>query len=486
MAQVEALDWDAITDVVVIGMGAAGCAAAIEARDAGAEVLLLEKMAPGREGGNTRVSGGIWFDNTDPKRAAVYLRSLCGDYLVPEPVIQVWAEETHRNTAWIESLGGKVARHGNYLPEYPELEGSDCYGGYLALDGVMGHGVLFDLLSATVRARGVEVSLGTPARNLVRHDADGPVTGVVAEREGHRLVIRARKGVIIASGGFEGNTEMVHDYLGLPGAPATWGSPAGTGDGIKMAQAIGADLWHMDNMMAAPGIKVPDFPSGFFVQLGGSLPYIYVGPDGTRFVDETTAYRHGHALLHGRYELYPAKAMSVVFDETTRLAGPISPGLKALPVGWNLLLEHYRWSPDNSAEIARGWIRQGDSIADLAKQLDIDPQRLEQTVHEYNQACANTVDPQFGRSPDTLIPLVTPPFYGFDWGPLIGWSNGGPKRNERSQVLDVSGRVIPRLYAAGNVSSTYSWCKDGGFHIADALAFGRVAGRTAAAEPSLN
>ena len=324
------------------------------------------------------------------------------------------------------------------------------------------------------------------ARQLVRPTADGPVTGVVAEREGRQHAIRARKGVIIASGGFEANTEMVHDYLGLSGAPATWGSPAGTGDGIKMAQAVGADLWHMDNMMAAPGIKVPDFPSGFFVQLGGALPYIYVGPDGTRFVDEATVYRHGHALLHGRYELYPTKAMSVVFDETTRLAGPISPGLDVLPVGWNLLLEDYRWSPDNSAEIARGWIRQGDSIPDLAKQLDIDPERLEQTVHQYNQACENSVDPQFGRSPDTLIPLNTPPFYGFAWGPLIGWSNGGPRRNEKSQVLDVSGRVIPRLYAAGNVSSTYSWCKDGGFHIADALAFGRVAGRTAAAEPSLN
>ena len=94
------------------------------------------------------------------------------------------------------------------------------------------------------------------------------------------------------------------------------------------------------------------------------------------------------------------------------------------------------------------------------------------------------VDDQFHRHPRTLTPIDQPPYYAFTSAPLLGWTNGGPRRNERAQVLDPFGRVIPGLYAAGTVSSTYSWCKDGGFHIADALAFGRVAGRTAAAEAS--
>ena len=108
------------------------------------------------------------------------------------------------------------------------------------------------------------------------------------------------------------------------------------------------------------------------------------------------------------------------------------------------------------------------------------PATLEGSITRYNAACEHGHDEQFGRDPATLTPVVEPPFYGFTWAPMLAWSNGGPRRDERAQVLDVAGEVIPGLYAAGNISSTYSWCKDGGFHIADALVFGRVAGREAA------
>ena len=99
----------------------------------------------------------------------------------------------------------------------------------------------------------------------------------------------------------------------------------------------------------------------------------------------------------------------------------------------------------------------------------------------WNDACAAGHDP-LGRPAATLAPLATPPYYGFTSAPLLGWTNGGPRRNEKAQVLDPFGEAIGRLYAAGTVSSTYSRCKDGGFHIGDALAFGRVAGRNAAGE----
>jgi succinate dehydrogenase/fumarate reductase flavoprotein subunit len=476
--------WDAECDVLVVGMGAAGCAAAIEAHDRGATVIILEKMGAGREGGNTRVSGGIWFDNTDPERAAVYLKNLCAGFPVPDEVVQVWAEETHANSAWIRSLGGTVGRHGDFRPEYSELDGSDCYGGYLGIDGQMGRGLLFGVLSAAVRQRGVEVRLDTRARTLIT--VDGEIAGVAAEHQGRPTQVRAHRAVVLASGGFEANPEMVHDYLGLAGVPGNWGSPAGTGDGIRMAQQVGADLWHMDNMMTAPGLRVPGFDSAFYTPFIGPLAYIYVGLDGTRFVDETTIYRHGHALRHGRYELYPTQPMRVVFDESARLAGPLSPGNDILPVGWNLVVEGYRWSADNRTEIEKGWIKKGNTLAELAGELGLDADQLESTVERYNKACANGRDEQFGRSPETLLAISDPPFYGFDCGPMLGWSNGGPRRNERAQVEDTSGAVIPRLYAAGNISSTYSWCKDGGFHVADALAFGRVAGRWAAREGPQN
>src|SRR5699024_1561161 len=116
----------------------------------------------------------------------------------------------------------------------------------------------------------------------------------------------------------------------------------------------------------------------------------------------------------------------------------------------------------------------------LAERIGVDAAALEETVRSYNAACAAGADPWFGRDPQTLGALGDGPYYAIEVVPMIGWSSGGPRRDRFSRVLDAFGTPIGGLYAAGEVSSTYSWCKDGGFHIADALAFGRVSGREAA------
>lgn len=469
---------DCEVDVVVVGLGAAGCAAAITARDAGASVLILEKFPPDTAGGNTRVSGGSWFHNLDADRAATYLRGLCGDFPVPEPVVRVWAEETQHNTAWVESIGGNVGVNGAHTPEYPDVDGADCYGGYRSIDGRMGDGLLFGVLTDAVRARGIEVRYATPARELIT--TDGAVVGVLAEHDGAPQRVHARHGVILASGGFENDPTMVRDYLRLPPCPL-WGTPANTGDGHRMAQKVGADLWHMDNMAAFPGIRIPGSDSGFYLSFLFASGYIWVAPDGTRFVDEAPRTGgHGQAPLRGRHELHPAQPAFVVFDEATRRAGPLCPPREYLPVGWNVLVEGYDWSADNQVEIDEGWILRADTLPELAARLGVDAAALSDTVRRWNAACAAGHDDRFGRHPDTLTPLGDGPYYAFESAPLLGWSNGGPRRDERCQVLDPFGAVIGGLYAAGSVSSTYSWAKDGGFHIADALAFGRVAGRAVA------
>lgn len=472
--------WDREADIVVLGSGAAGAAAAIAGHDAGARVAILEKMPEANAGGNTRVSGGIWFNNVDAGRAAVYLQNLCGDYRVPQPVIRAWAEETAFNTAWLEGIGAKVGPHADYTPEYPELDGSDCYGGYMGIEGKLGNALLYDFLLSAIRQRGIDILYETPGQELITDPESGRVIGVTATRNGKPFRVGARRGVVLATGGFENNRDMVRDYLGLANSPV-WGSPAGTGDGHRMALKIGADLWHMDNMMAIVGVGTPDFESAFAtLGLVGEKGYVFVGLDGSRFVDENVQIRHGHALIHGRYELHPLQRAHVIFDERTRRAGPLVPQPEYMPVGWNLLVENYVWSDDNQAEIDKGWIVKADTLAGLAARLDIPCDRLEKTVALYNRYCAAGEDEQFGRAPATLIPLLEPPFYGFTSSPILAWSNGGPRRNENSQVLNAFGETIAGLYAAGTVSSTYSWCKDGGFHIADALAFGRIAGRHAA------
>lgn len=481
--------WDAQTDVLVLGFGAAGCAAAIEAHDGGAEVLVLEKAPAGKEGGNTRVSGGAWFANRDPDRAAVYLNGLCAGYRLPEAVVRTWADETYRNTEWMRhKVGARVEAVGGVLddgtggipPEFGELAGSDAYGGYRAVDGRMGDSVLFDALSSAVRARGIEVRLATPAHSLVQDPHTRAVLGVLATSPGGGSTrVRARRAVVLATGGFEANTRMVRDYLRFP-ETLTWGDPCATGDGHKMAQKAGADMWHMDNMMSIEGLRVPGFDSGFYTQFSFAQGFIFVGMDGRRCGNELPQLGHGQARVHGGYEHVPSRSTHVIFDEATRRSGPISPGSRMLPVGWNLLVEGYEWSEDNSVEIEKGWIHKAETVGELANWLDVDPDALTATVRRYNADCERGEDTQFGRPRSTLVPLTEGPYYGFTSAPMVAWSNGGPRRNERCQVLDPFGDVIDGLYAAGNVSSTYSWCKDGGMHIADALAFGRVAGQTAA------
>ena len=470
---------DLETDVVVVGYGAAGCAAAIEARRLGADVLVLEKMPAGLAGGNTRVSGGVWFRSVDQERCATYLRSLSGGFPLPEPIVQIWAKETHLNTEWLEGLGINTGQQSNPAPEYAELEGSDCYAGYMGVGGQWGRGILWSALANAVDQHGADVLLDTRALELLQKQGTNEVCGVLVEQAGVRKRIFARKGIVLATGGFENNSEMVHDYLGIPGTPTIWGNPMATGDGIKMAMKVGADLWHMDNMMTAVGIKVPGFESGFLFD-PPRHGYIFVGLDGKRIANELPHIGHGQALVGGSYELFPMKPVHYIFDESTRLAGPVCPTLDVLPVGYNLVIGEYEWSPDNSVEIDKGWILKADTLKELAVLLDLDADTLETTVARYNQACDVGVDDQFERPSETLLPLQTGPFYACSWGPMVAWTNGGPRRNEHAQVLDSFGSVIPGLYAAGSITSTYSWCKDGGFHIADALAIGRVAGRTAA------
>ncbi|MFF0633118.1 FAD-dependent oxidoreductase [Nocardia sp. NPDC004151] len=473
------MSWDVETDVVVVGFGGAGCAAAISAHDAGARVLVLDKESGARAGGSTRVSGAVWFDNQDPERAAVYLRSLSAGRPIPEPVIEVWARETARNSAWMESLGIPIGLAVAPPAEFPDLEGSDVMRGWIGVEGRMGDGLLWAALSDAVRARDIEVRLGAAARELVTDD--GTVLGVLAETaDGSPLRIRARRGVVLATGGFEADPDLVRDHLRLTD-PVVWGTPAATGDGLRMAVKAGADLWHMSNMMTLPGLRAPGYEAGFYTAFPATNAFVYLGFDGRRLCNERVALGHGHARINGSYQLFPTTPMHIVFDESARRAGPIVPGRERLAVGWASLIEGYEWSSDNSAEIGKGWIHRADTVEELAELIHVDPEVLRATLDRYNAACAAGSDDQFGRPAKTLAPISEPPYYAFTSAPILAWSNGGPRRNEHAEVLDPFGATIPGLYAAGNVSSTYSWCKDGGFHIADALAFGRVAGSRAAA-----
>ncbi|MCZ4077408.1 FAD-dependent oxidoreductase [Rhodococcus sp. H36-A4] len=473
-------EFDEQFDVVVIGVGAAGAAAALSAYESGARVLVIDKCGEDTAGGNTRISGSGWFINSDPERAAVFLRALADGYSVAEDVVETWAAETAKNSDWMRSLGAQVAQNADHhtQPEYVGVDGADCYAGMDTVGGQMGNFLLYDFFIAALVDRGIEVRFSTRATELIT-DVRGAVVGVVTEAGGQYSHIGSVGGVVLATGGFAADPQMVRDYLRLVDPPL-WGSPNATGDGHRMAQKVGADLWHMDNMMTITGIDCGS-RLGLYLALWAGRNYLFASLEGRRFIDEIAQNRHGHISRNGSFEHFPLQKFYLVFDERMRSSGPLSPGREMLPVGWKVLMDKgTQWSADNMAEIEAGIIKRAATISDLARLVGIDPSILETTVAQYNAACEKGQDDHFGRSRESLAPVSEPPFYVLEVAPLLGWSSGGPRRDGRSRVVDPSGAVIDGLHAAGEVSSTYSWRKDGGFHIADALAFGRVAGREAA------
>lgn len=479
--------WDVEADVVVVGFGAAGVAASVAAHDFGAEVAILEKAPEGEHGGNTRVAGQGYLNTSSAEEAAAYLTALCGPFKLPETMVRVWADEMCRNNDWLASLGGDPQEH-QHPPvgiEFPDLPGAGCV--HKFHDGpTYGYSYTWRRFESLVNARPIPVHYETPARQLIQDRSTGAILGVAAQRRGELVSVKARRGVVLTCGGFENNQEMIRNYL--PGIPYcyTSGSPHNEGDGITMAMSVGADLWHMNNY-AGPSmaLKVPEVRTSFSMQ---ALHYskeqtggmIVVGPDARRFCDEKYKTRHGKIPVNGRWlPLSTPCPMFMVFDHRLFSAGPLYDGHPSH--GWTQIVERYPWSEDNSAELAKGWVKRADSVAALAAEVGLDAAALADTVARWNRGCEAGQDSEFGRKL-MVQPIAEGPFYAIELSPSMLNTQGGPRRNERGQIVRPDGSPIPRLYSAGELGSIYSYLYQGTGNIGECLAFGRISGRNAAAE----
>ena len=479
--------WDVEADVVVVGFGAAGVAAAVTAHDLGAEAVILEKAPEGEHGGNTRVAGQGYLNTSSAEDAAAYLTALCGPYTVPKAMVRVWAEEMCRNNEWLESLGGDPQEH-QHPPvgiEFPDLPGAGSV--HKFHDGpTYGYSYTWRRFESLVKERPIRVLYETPGKALIQHDKTREILGVRARRRDETVCVKARRGVVLTCGGFENNQEMIRNYL--PGVPYcyTSGSPYNEGDGVAMAMTAGADLWHMNNY-AGPSmaLKVREIRTTFSMQalhfskvIPGGM--IVVGPDARRFTDEKYKTRHGKIPVGGRWlPLSTPCPMFMIFDHALFAAGPLYD--KHPSHGWTQIIERYEWSADNRAELAKGWIKTADSIAGLAGVLGLDPAVLARTVARWNVSYEAGRDPEFGRRL-MLAPIAEPPFYAVELSPSMLNTQGGPRRNEKGQIVRPDGAPIPRLYSAGELGSIYSYLYQGTGNIGECLAFGRISGRNAAAE----
>ena len=463
--------WDREADVVIVGAGGTGIVAAIEARDAGASVLVLEKAAI--VGGTTSLSGAvIQASNTDVQRAGgvegdtpeqhyQYWITAAEGQADPE-LVRVLANNAPGNIQWLMDQG--VEYHSVYgvdpIPyidpnlmvnriHIPGPPGSQPLGG--AADAFH-----VQILYRVAQEKGAEFLLETPVTALVR-DLEKGVLGVRAESDGEEMYVKAKKGVILATSSFDHNEEMARAFSQQQlwalekGAVVT--VPTDTGDGIKMAMEIGADLAGMGGTIGVPSPGIG----------GAAVPGVWVNKYGQRFVNEAAHYAFACRAVFNQ-EQHLAWA---IFDEKVKAAGGAALG----------------WSDDFSEEIASGVVKTGDTLSALARALGVNGAELEATVEKWNEDVAGGGDTLFAKAVG-LQAIDQGPYYAAQMSELNLGCHGGVRINTSARVLDVHGEVIPSLYAGGMVAGGLigPYYPGSGTAVATTVCFGRIAGQNTAAE----
>jgi len=539
---VSAVDrFDRVVDVVVVGSGAAGLTAATLAHDGGSEVLVVEKAD--LIGGTTGVSGGMpWVPvnahmsevgSTDTRDEALrYIRRLTLGREPDPELLEVYVDrapemleylETHTplrmtapsafNDYYADLPGGKECgrslepapfdarralgddagrlRTSPHLPWLTMEEGAKFLRGGAPPDAelaagrqasdvrVLGAALVASLYKGLVD-RGVEVLTATAADELVM--SGGEVTGVVCRTAGGAVALGARRGVVLASGGFEWNDAMVQAFIGTSLLPL--GPPSNEGDGLRMAMEAGARLANMSSFWGQPAVLEPGF-----VYDGREIPQmasfrstpgvIVVNRYGRRFVNEAATYQDFPKVL-GAFDPstvdYPNQGHHwAVFDQGVKDRAFVLP---SVPPG--------QPAPD--------WVLRADSIRELAGEIDVDPGELEATVARWNANVAAGEDPDFrrgtlrfethmsgvGPSPaQVLAPVEQPPFYAVELRNGTIGTNGGVLVDRDGRVRAYRDAVIPGLYAAGNAAASVFGpaYPGGGATLGPAMTFGYLAGK---------
>ncbi|MGA2198666.1 MAG: FAD-dependent oxidoreductase [Nitrososphaerales archaeon] len=510
-------NWSMTTDVVVVGYGGAGAVTAMTAYDAGANVVILEKTPSWATlgvtnpvisggGGNTAMNAGNAVYVTDPINGANYIYQQ-GWGATPMATCEALAWMETQNPSWC-SANNVTYTLSTATGEFPPLPGSGGFGGMSVKSGA----AFFQELDANIQKRGIPILFYTAATDLIQDPMTGEILGVQALANNSEVLnIKANRAVVLTTGSIEYAEDLkVNSFRVYPAHFYGW--PFCTGDSVRMAGKVGAGMWHMGAMSARMVPWFPQYPIAFSTTAPSQHGWIYVDKHGNRYADETqlSTYSHNWWIKLSDFDLtepgYTRIPSFIIFDETCRKAAAITSGSNgSLPT---YIDSRPKWSSDNSAEIARGWIQQGATIAALAGvvnsttyvgntpddgnfspanniKVSMDPTVLTNTVNNYNSFCAAKLDSQFGRPASSLVPIQTPPFYAMPLWPGGPSAFGGPIRNEKWQICDYDYNPIPRLYSAGENGSIDGMLSLGANN-AQVIAGGRIAGTNAANENPLS
>lgn len=463
-------------DVVVVGFGIAGACAALAARSEGADVLLLERSSDG--GGTSALSSGIFYMGggtalqrdlgveDDPEEMYRFMLASCG--ATDPEVLRRFCERCPEHFDWLEAQGVRFARS-LYSDKHmcpPTAEGLLSTGNEkvwpyreIATPALRGHRVdregdnaglpAMEALLQRCAEAGVAFLSDISVTEL-RTDGAGKVDGVVARQYGEAVEIAARRGVVLATGGFQMNRAMVAEHAPyLLDVAEPIGGPHSDGSGIALARSLGAATEAMGAIHATASFYPP-------AQL---ITGIIVNAHGQRFVAEDSY--HGRTAAH-------------IFEQPGRKAWLI---LDSRNFAYPELGEFFRY------ELVDGW----ESIAEMETALGIPVGNLQRTMAEYNGDAASGVDRRLGKHPDWLRPLDKPPFAAFDLSlgkALYHYHTlGGLKVDADARVIGQDGAAIAGLYAAGSCAASVIHSAKGygsGMTLSSGSLFGRIAGANAA------
>lgn len=440
-------------DVVIIGSGGTGLSAAIQANELGMKVAVLEKEE--ELGGNTnRASSGMNAAETNVQLHHGVIDNVADFY-----------HETYKD-------GGRL--------NDKDMLGYFVYHTAPAIDWLADHDIKLDDITITggmskkrthrpasmapigdflvksllkvVAQEDIPVFNKTKVTELRRAD-DGRVNGVKVDADGITKIINA-KAVILATGGFGASKEYIKRFRPDLESYKTTNQPGATGDGLKLAENVGAELMQMNLVQVHPTVQ-QDNPHVYLIgEAVRGEGAILVNAEGKRFVNELNTRK----IVSNAITALPEHSAYLILDQGIR------DHVKAI--------EFYD---------KVGLVVHGETIEDLAKKINVDPSNLKQTVATWNQAVENHDDAEFGRTTGMDRGITNPGFFAIHIAPAIHYTMGGIHITPKTQVLDGNGDIIKGLFAAGEVAGgLHGNNRVGGNSIAETIVFGRQAGQQVA------